>query len=125
MLTVRLTGEGSKAIKLSSRESGASVANGEMRIPLPAVEVGITHGLPAAGAITAQMKVIDQQESARSLLLRLSAPANSSQVLFVRLNDPKVRLQIDGANLSADSAQLRVQFPPGPGYVEKVVTLSW
>jgi hypothetical protein len=125
MLAVRLTGEGSKAIKLSSRASGARVANGEMRIPLPAVEVGMTHGLPEAGAITAQMKVIDQQESARSLRLRLSAPANSSQVLFVRLNDPKVRLQIDGANFSADSAQLRVQFPPGPGYVEKVVTLSW
>jgi len=71
------------------------------------------------------MKVIDQQESTRSLRLRLSAPANSSHVLFVRLNSSKIRLQIDGAERSGDSAQLRLQFPPGVGYVEKVVTLSW
>lgn len=125
VLSIRLTGEGSRAIRLSSRAAITAVANGEIRTPLPAVEVGITHGLPEAGAITAQMKVLGQQESTHSLRLRLSAPANSSQVLFVRLNSLKIHLQIDGAQLSGDPSQLRVQFPSGAGYVEKVVTLSW
>jgi len=125
MLSIRLTGEGSRAIRLSSRATIAAAGNGEIRTPLPAVEVGVTHGLPEAGAVTAQMKVIDQRESTRSLRLRLSAPANSSQVLFVRLNSSKIHLQVDGAELSSDSSQLRVQFPSGAGYVEKVVTLSW
>ena len=124
-LSVRLTGEGSKAIKLRSRAAGARIENGELRIPLPAAEVGIGHGLPEAGAITSQMKILDQQESPHTLRLRLSAPANSNQTLFLRLNDPKIHLRTDGAEVFADSSQLQIQFPPGAGYVEKVVTLSW
>jgi hypothetical protein len=124
-LSVRLTGDGSKAITLRSRAAGAKIENGELRIPLPAAEVGITHGLPEAGAVTSQMKVVDQQESLHSLRLRLSAPGDSSQILFLRLNDPKIHLRTDGAEISGDPAQLRMQFPPGAGYVEKVVTLSW
>ena len=124
-LSVRLTGEGSKAIKLRSRTAGARIEKGELRIPLPAAEVGIGHGLPEAGAVTSQMKVLDQQESPHTLRLRLSAPANSYQTLFLRLNDPEIHLRTDGAEVSADSAQLQMQFPPGAGYVEKVVTLSW
>ena len=124
-LAVRLTGEGAKAIKLRSRAAGATIVNGELRIPLPAAEVGIPHGLPEAGAVTSQMKILDQQESPHSLRLRLSAPANSYQTLFLRLNDPNIHLRTDGAEVAADSAQLRMQFPPGAGYVDKVVTLSW
>jgi hypothetical protein len=124
-LSVRLTGEGSKAIKLRSRAAGSSVENGELRIPLPAVEVGIAHGLPEAGAVTSKMKVLDQQASPDSLRLRLSAPASSNQVLSLRLNNPKIHLRTDGADVSADSMQLRIQFPPGAQFVEKVVTLSW
>jgi hypothetical protein len=124
-LSVRFTGEGSKAIHVGSRANGARVENGELRIPLPSVEVGLPHGLPEAGAVTSQMKVLDQQMSARSMRLRLSAPAGSDQVLFLRLNDSKIHLRTDGAKVSADSAQLQVQFPSGNGYVDKVVTLSW
>jgi glycogen debranching enzyme len=125
ILSVRLTGDGSQALKLRSRAPGATTVNREMRIPLPAVEVGIAHGLPEAGAHTSQMKVIDQEASLHSLRLRLSAPAESQQTLFLRLNDSKVHLRIDGAEASADSAQLSVHFPPGTGYVEKSVALSW
>ena len=124
-LSVRLNGEESKTIKLASRAVGARIENGELRIPLPAVEVGIAHGLPEAGAKTSQMKVLDQQQSPHSLRLRLSAPANSHQTLFLHLNDPNIHLRTDGAEVAADSAQLQTQFPPGTGYVEKVVTLSW
>jgi hypothetical protein len=124
-LTVRLTGDGSKAIKLRTLASGATAANGDLRIPLPAAEVGIAHALPEAGAVTSQLKVLDQQTLPHSLKLRLSAPAASEQVLFLRLNDPKIHLRSDGAEVSADFSQLRVQFPPGDGYVDKVVTLTW
>jgi hypothetical protein len=129
-LLVRLTEEGSIAVQLRSRAAGAKAQNGELRIPLPAVEVGIAHGLPEAGAVTSQMKVLDQQPSAGSLRLRLSAPANSHQTLFLRVNDPKIHLRTAGAELSLESSQLVIQFPAGTGsgesgYVEKMVTLSW
>ncbi len=125
MLSVRLTGEASNLIKLRSRATGAKIENGELRIPLPAVEVGIGHGLPEFGAITSQMKVLDQQAAPHSLKLQLSAPGNSRQSMFVRVNDPKIRPKADGAEVSADGSQMRIQFPAGAGYVEKVVTLSW
>jgi len=122
---VRLTGDGSKLTKLRSRTSGATGANGELRIPLPAAEAGIGHGLPEPGAVTAQLKVLDQQTSARSLRLRLSAPANSHQTLFLRINDPKIHPRVEGAEISSASDELRVQFPSGDGYVEKMVSVLW
>lgn len=124
-LSVRVTGGGSGTIKLLSRVPQARMDAGELRIPLPAAEVGIDHGLPVAGAVTSQMKVIDQQQSARSLRLLLSAPANSHQTMFLRVNDPKIHLRTDGAEVSANSSQLRIEFPAGSGYVDKTVTLSW
>lgn len=124
-LSIRLTGGKSQTVKLRSRAAGATIENRELRIPLSAVEVGIAHGLPEAGAVTAQMKVLDQHESPHSLRLRLSAPASRHQTLFLRLNRPNIRLQIEGAELSSDSTQLRIEFPPGTGYMEKEVTLKW
>jgi hypothetical protein len=124
-LSVLLTGEGGKAVHLGSRAPGAKIENGELRIPLPAVEVGISHGLPVAGAVTSQMKVLDQKSSAHSLQVHLAAPRNSNQRLFLRLNDSKIKLHIEGGTPSADYDQVEVQFPAGEGYVEKTVTLSW
>ncbi len=123
-LSVRLTGE-SSSVKLDSRASGAKMEGGELRISLPAVEVGIAHGLPAPGAITSQMKVLEQTASGRSLKLRLSAPGDSTQVLFLRINDAKIHVRSDGAEIVPDSSDLKLKFPPGNGYVEKVVSLSW
>jgi len=124
-LSVRLTGDASKSIHLESNTPGAKNEKGELRIPLPAVEVGMAHGLPQAGAITSQLKVLDQKQSPRSLQLRLSAPANSLQTLFLRVNDPKIHLRTDRAEVSPGAAELRIRFPPGSGYVEQLVTLSW
>jgi glycogen debranching enzyme len=124
-LIVRLSGDGSNSIKLRSRAPASRFENGELRIPLPAIEVAIAHEMPEPGDRTSQMKVLDQQASPRSLRLRLSAPANSRQTLFLRLNDPAVHPRIDGAGGSLDSHQLPIQFPPGAGYVEKSVTISW
>jgi hypothetical protein len=124
-MSVRSTGDEAKDIKLASHVAGAKLLNGELLIPLPAVEVGIGHGLPEPGSTTAQMKVLDQRPDARSLSLRLSAPASTQQTLFVRVNDPKVHLRIEGAELSAGSSELSVQFPAGAAYTEKAVKLSW
>jgi hypothetical protein len=124
-LAVLLAGNVSNSVKLRSRANGAALVNGELRIPLPAAEVGIAHGLPEPGAVTSQMKVIHQQASSRSLRLQLSAPANSHQTMFLRLNDPKVHPRVEGAEMSIDFSELRIQFPAGAGYVEQIVTLSW
>jgi len=124
-LVVRFASEGIKDLHLASHAAGTKVENGELRIPLPPLEVGLAHSLPEAGSATSQMKVLDQQLSARRLTLRLTAPAGTEQTLLLRINRPKIRPQIDGAKASADLSQLQVEFPSGNGYVEKVVTLSW
>jgi hypothetical protein len=124
-LLVTVGGDPSKSVKLRTRAPNSSAANGELRIPLPAVEVEIGHGLPVQGRVTSQMKVLDQQNSPRSLRVKLSAPGGSLQTLFLRVNDPKVRPRVEGGELAADSTGLRVQFPSGTGYAEKMVTISW
>lgn len=122
ILSVRLIADVS-GIKLATRAPGARLERGQLNIPLPPVEVGISHGLPTPGSVTSQLKVIDQQEFSHSLRLRLSAPANSHQSMFLRLNDPKLHLRSEGAEIGGES--LNVQFPSGSGYVEKAVLLSW
>ena len=124
-LSVRLAGNEATSVHLESRAPGAKFEKGELRIPLPGVEVGIAHGLPESGARTARMKVINQKELPRSLRLILSAPASSQQTLFLRINESKIHLRADGAEVSGNPAELRIQFPPGSGYVEQTVTLSW
>lgn len=124
-LVVRLLGKNSENIHLRSEVSGARVERGILQVPLPQIEIGIEHGLPDAGSVTSQIKVIDQQESPHSLKLVLSAPGGSEQTLFVRLNDPSVRPCVEGAQLSSDSTHLQILFPAAPGYAEKTVSLSW
>ena len=92
-------------------------------LPLPAVELGICHGLPARGSRTQQMKVIDEMASGHSLHLQVEGIAGSESVLFLRRNDPAVKLRAEGAEISGD--QLRVRFPSGSGYVTQTVTVSW
>jgi glycogen debranching enzyme len=124
-LIVHLVGEGSENIHLRSRAPGAKIERGELRIPLPAVEIATAHDLPEAGAATSQMKVIEQEQSPRSLKLLLSAPANSEQTLFLHRNDPQVHVRIEGALESPDSTRLQIRFPSGNGYTEKAVMVSW
>jgi glycogen debranching enzyme len=124
-LLVHLNGDGSKEVKLESLIHGAMLEKGELQIPLPPVEVGIGYGSPEAGAVTSQMKVLDERASAHSLQLRLSAPANSDQMLFLRVNDSRTRPKISGAAVSPDLTAIHVQFPSGDGYVEKTVSISW
>jgi hypothetical protein len=124
MLEVRPTGQ---HVILASRTPGAKLVGGVLRIPLPAVEVGMDHALPRPGATTQQLKVIDQQSSPNALTLKLAAQGGTHQTLMLRLNDPHARLIIDGAPQEGSKSlrTLPVEFGPGEGYVEKTLKLTW
>ena len=92
------------------------------RVPLPAVEVAIAHGLPLRGARTTQMKVLQTTYGERSLTLELEGVGGSEGVLRVRRNGPAPVLRVEGGQLSGDA--LRVTFA-GSGYGERTVTLHW
>jgi hypothetical protein len=128
MLLVRASGS-SDSVLLDSRAPGARFSGGILRIPLPAVEAGLAAALPKPGATTQQMKVLDQQSTGNSLLLRLSAPANSHQTIMLRVNDPQAKLHIDGAQMPQGSNSslrpLQLDFGAGEGYVEKTLKVTW
>jgi glycogen debranching enzyme len=92
-----------------------------LRVPLPAVEVSLTHLEPARGARTLQMKVLQTTYEAHELRLELEGVGGTENVLRVRKNDA-VSMRAEGAALTGDA--LRVTFP-GSGYQTQVVTLKW
>ncbi len=125
MLLVKASGS---SVNLGSRAAGAKFEGGVLRIPLPAVEAGLGHALPQPGAVTQQLKVLDQQTDANSLTLRLAAPANSRQMVMLRVNDLRSKIHVEGAQVGPSSASLRpmeVDFGAGDGYVEKTVKVTW
>ncbi len=128
MLMVRPAGPSAHQVVLASHTRGASWSGNVLQIPLPAVEVGLHHALPEPGALTQQMKVIDQQSTVNSLTLTLSAAANSRQTLMLRVNDTRAKLHIEGAQMPSENSSLRslqVDFGAGEGYVEKTVKFTW
>ncbi len=125
-------GAGGK-ITLKSNAAGAK-ASGDgtsLRIPGPAVEVGLDYGadgaLPLPGSRTAMMKVLSQKAEARTLTLQLAAPAGTTDHLFLRQRDRRERVTADGGSLR--EGKLEVHFSAGPadanGYVKQQVTLRW
>jgi hypothetical protein len=116
--------EGRVMVVALSQVSGPPVGLGsEARVPLPAVEVAVSHGLPVRGSRTAQMKVLQTTSEARSLKLELEGVGGSESVLKVRRNDAKAQVRAEGGTLEGDS--LRVRFPASVGYVTQVVLLRW
>jgi glycogen debranching enzyme len=120
--------EGLAMVVRIEEESGASVhfagtGADTLRVPLPAVEVAVGHGLPLSGARTAQMKVLNETTDAHSLRLDLEGIAGSESVLHLRRNDSAAQVRVDGAELISDT--LHVHFPEGSGYVPQSVTLLW
>lgn len=122
-----------QSVHLVSHLAGAKIEQGVLHIPLPAVEAGVTHGLPEFGAETEQLKVIDEQESAHELKLTLAAPAGSTQHLLIRVNKPAITLRSSGVSLGAvinGLGKATVLFPNTPGksnppYVTDTVTFDW
>ena len=120
---------GGKAVKLASTVAGAKVSadGAEIRIPGPAVEVGMDYGanaaLPLPGARTSRMKVLSQQTQPHSLTLMLEAQGGSQQTLVLRQNREHLRVTADGATVA--EGRLKIDFAAGDGYVRKQVTLHW
>lgn len=115
-------------LHLGSRTPEAALRNGALRIPLPAVEAGISEELPEFGAETHQMKVLEESYTDHSLALRLSAPGGSTQELSIRENGLVKTVTTEDGKLEAAQNGIRgleVRFPDREGYVEKTVTLRW
>jgi hypothetical protein len=129
MLLVRASGASAQSVLLDSRAPAAKWAGGVLRIPLPAVEAGLAAALPKPGATTQQMKVLDQQSTGNSFLLKLSAPANSHQTMMLRVNDPRAKIHVDGAQVpegnNSSLRPLQIDFGAGEGYVEKTLKFTW
>jgi hypothetical protein len=102
--------------------AGAPERTHTVRIPLEDVEVGIPHGLPEPGSETHQLKVLNEAHTAGKLTLSLEAMAQSQWELPLRLNR-KVKLTSNGATVKSE--KLQVTFPPGEGYVQQTVELTW
>jgi hypothetical protein len=116
-------------VHLASRIAGAAEKRGALRIPLPAVEVGVTEHLPEPGMRTAQMKVLSETYADRGVTLVLAAPAGSTQTMRVRENVSAPRLQTSEGKLSDGEFGLRtltIEFTGNDtGYIEKKVSLTW
>jgi glycogen debranching enzyme len=128
-LVIRLSGPAASQIHLQPRGPGGQLlANDALQIPLPAVEAGLTQDLPEAGSSTQQMKVLDQKSKENSLTLRLSAPAGTTQTLWLRTNRPQKSLHATGVTIpdaNKPLQKLQIEFPAGSGYVEKEIAFNW
>ena len=126
---IRAEGRGGNMVTLKSAVAGAKVsARGVLEVPTPAVEVGMDYGadgaLPLPGARTAMLKVLRQDAGVRSLTLLLEAQGGSTQSLFLRQSERRVRVNVQGGTITPEG-KLEVHFPAGDGYVRQQVTLRW
>jgi hypothetical protein len=92
-----------------------------LSLPLPAVELSIPDNPPDQGAATHQLKVIDEEYANRQATFTLSGAGNSTYDLFVRLNEPNVK--VTGAVYR--DGRIHVQFPAGEGYQMRTVVFRW
>lgn len=127
-LLVELHGD-SGPVRLASRAAGAKILTDgrTLRIPLSPVEVFLPQRLPEPGSRTKQPKILAETTAARSYTILLEAQAGAQVVFHLRINDATVRLKATGATVEtvAGGRQLVVQLPPGQGYVQHRVALSW
>lgn len=130
-LIVSLTKPDAGGVKLASHAEGADVAKDgrSLRIPLPAVEVGLTDGaattLPLPGEPTEKLKVLAERRDRRTLTLTLEAQGASTQSVSVRFNDSRLHVSVEGGTLLDDNSRLEIKFPAGSGYQQQKVTLRW
>ncbi|MGB8536022.1 MAG: hypothetical protein WCD57_06390 [Acidobacteriaceae bacterium] len=127
-LIVGATGPASSDVLLHSESTGARVEGHELHIPLPTVEAAVSEQLPTFGSVTQQMKILHETIGEQSLELTLSAPASSHQTISLRENRAGVHLHSADAQIGSSTNGLRdaeIVFPPGNGYVTKVVRISW
>ena len=126
VLVVRATGDD---VKLSGGRETMN-RDRELRIPLPGVEVGISHDLPLPGSRTEQLKVLGQSADAHSLTLELEAQGGSSYDLPLRVNGVRSAIHAEGAAVGyevsgSSMGSLHIVFPSGAGYQRQTVRLAW
>jgi len=101
--------------------SGPAALLHELKLPLPAVEVGVPPRLPLPGARTSQLKVVGERLDSNRYELSSEGLAGSCEELPVRLNH--VGVQAAGAELAGSI--LSLQFPQGDGYQRVDVVFTW
>jgi hypothetical protein len=101
-------------------KSAASVVH-TVSLPLPAVEIGIPTNLPASGAVTNQIKVLNEEYAADRATFTLAAAGDSEQDVTVRANVPGVRVE-EGR---IENERVHVRFPQGAGYQTRKLTFLW
>ena len=105
--------------------------DGELRVPLPGVEVGIPHNLPLPGSRTEQLKVMSQITDAHSLTLELEAQGDSAYDLPLRVNGVRSPMHAEGGTIvhadvkNPGLGSLHVVFPAGAGYQRRTVHVAW
>lgn len=94
------------------------------QIVLPPVEIVIPPEIPAPGAESKGVRVMEERLLADRLTLTLESPAGSTRQMQLRLNelDPAT-LRVSGATLRKD--MLEVSFPAGTGYTTQQVEIRW
>ena len=116
-------------LRLTSQAPGKRIENStSMIIPLPPIEIAMSHDLPAFGAETSQLKILNEQISAHQLKLTLAASGGSSHIIQLRENAAKLQVRCDGGEIDNNKDGLRqvvISFPPSDAYVTKTVIFEW
>jgi len=94
-MTVRMKMLSGPPVRVTSTVRGAKTAADGLvvSIPLPAVELGVAHGLPLPGARTAQMKVLSEVQEERALRRELEGldpkltPKQKDEIVRKRYED--------------------------------------
>jgi hypothetical protein len=126
--TLVVEAEGPPDVHLISPVHGAEAETHGILIPLPPVEVTLFHQLPEFGARTGQMKVLDEQQSGRSINLILAAPSGADGTIYLKENETGLHVTVAGGTLASAKNGLlpvAVHFPSGSGYVTQKVSVSW
>lgn len=126
--TLVVKAAGPSDIHLISPVHGAEREVQGLLIPLPPVEVVPRHQLPEFGMRTEQMKVLDEQQTSRSINLTLEAPAGTDESIYLKENELGLHVAVAGGTLGSAQNGLMpvaVRFPAGRGYVTQKISASW
>ena len=101
--------------------TSAAASTHELSIELPAVELGISHGLPPAGSETTGLKVTGESYAAGRAVFEFQAAGGSTHELPVLMHRSGVR--VSGGEMKGE--RLVVHFPAGAGRESATVTFTW
>ena len=109
---VEITREANR-LRVRTQASDSKVR--QSMVSVPAVEIGLPHEAPAPGAMTSQIKAVEQTERS----VTFEAQGGSVYDLPVRVNSSSSKIR--GGVLNG--SKLHIEFPAGAGYQR--ATISW